>query len=216
LRLNVTRPFAAYLRDRLDLTPDQEEIALFGLQTILYPVVTLIFVLLTGWALGCLPTTAAALLTLITLRHFSHGAHSGTPLTCTLVSIIVLPLLGKLAAITAPYLTLPGLLVLTVAGFALSLVIVWRLAPADSPAKPVTSPAIRRRLRLASVIVACAAAAVQIALLLSSRAFEIALAMGLGLWWQAFALTGAGHQFATLLDNLASGKEGEPNETPSV
>lgn len=202
MRLNWTRPFIAYLGDRLSLTADQQEIALYGLQIILYPAVTTLCICLAAWLLGCLGTTLAAGLAAVLLRLFAHGAHSRSPLTCTLTSVILFPALGKAAQAAAPLLGANVLLPSIMVGFILSLAAVWRLAPADSPAKPVASAQERRRLRLLSAIVTCGIAAAQAALLLFAKASTAALALGLGLWWQAFALTGAGHGFATLLDNL--------------
>ncbi len=213
MKLNWTRAFTAYMGNRLGLTADQEEIALFGLQTLLYPAVTLLCVCLAGWLLGCLWTTVEAALAAILLRFYAHGAHSRTPLTCTLTSLIVFPALGKSAAIIAPHLAPSLLLLAVIAGFVPSLIAVCRCAPADSSAKPVASLQERHRLRLLSLAAACFIVAVQFILVFFANAAAAALALSLGLWWQAFALTGAGHRFATLLDHILSGKEVEIYET---
>jgi accessory gene regulator B len=154
-----------------------------------------------------------AALTTIVLRAFSHGAHSRTPLTCILTGLVVFSILGKMAALLAPLLSPSQLLLIILVGFAPSLFTVWRLAPADSPAKPITSLKDRQKMRLGSVITACCIMIIQIMLLISGKASTIVLAIGLGFWWQAFSLTGAGHRLAALLDNTLSGKEGTPDET---
>jgi accessory gene regulator B len=210
---DLTGSFVSYLGDRLDLTPDQREIARFGLQTLLYPVVNLLLVCLAGWLLGCFWATVSAVLTTIVLRSFSHGAHSRTPLTCILTSLVVFSIFGKTATLLAPFLSLNQLLLIILVGFALSLTTVWRLAPVDSSAKPISSLRDRQKLRLGSVITACCILVMQIALLISGKASTIVLAIGLGFWWQAFSLTGAGHRLAALLDKTLPGKEGTPDET---
>ncbi len=158
--------------------------------------------------MGCLWTTIVASFTAVALRHYSHGAHNNSPLTCTVKSMVVYPALGKIAMIAAPYLTRPVLLLLIGIGFLLTLPVVWLHAPADSPAKPVTDPKDRRWLRLASIIATCCLVAVQALLVLWLQNFTLALAVGLGLWWQAFTLTGSGHRFVTLFDNITVRKEG--------
>jgi accessory gene regulator B len=199
---NLTRPAAAYLRKRLNLTPEEEELALYGLQTIVYPTTGLLTILLAGWLLGCFRTTLTAALTAVSLRLLSGGAHAKSPLTCNLLGMVIAPALGKTAAAAAPLFSPPGLALVVAAGFFPALVLVWRLAPVDSPAKPVTSLDQRRKLRRLSILALLLITAGQFFFLLQGRALDLVLAASLGLWWQTFTLTRAGHRFATLLDNF--------------
>lgn len=204
--LNLTRAVAAYLKEQLNLTPDEEEIALFGLQTILYPAVGLSLNLFAGWLWGCFRTTLVVALTVLSLRLFSGGAHARSPLSCALLGMIVIPALGKVAAVTAPLFTPWGLTLTVAAGFLPVLVLTARLAPVDSPAKPVTALSKRRQLRSFSLLVVLLVSAGQFLLLFSGKAAALVLAASLGLWWQTFTLTRAGHRFATILDNLKEGR----------
>lgn len=204
LRFNLTRPAAAYLKEKLNLTPDEEEIALYGLQVIIYPLISLLSISLVGWLLGCLYTTLAATLTAAFLRLWSGGAHSRSPLTCTLLGAVVSPALGKTSLILTPHLSPFNLFIIVILGSLLSLTFVWRLAPVDSPAKPLLSPEYRQRMRRLSITSVFFIAAVQIALLAAAGAPAVVLALSLGLWWQTFTLTRAGHRFATLIDEIIS------------
>ncbi|PRR75078.1 accessory gene regulator ArgB-like protein [Neomoorella humiferrea] len=204
LRFNLTRPAAAYLKEKLNLTPDEEEIALYGLQVIIYPLISLLSISLVGWLLGCLYTTLAATLTAAFLRLWSGGAHSRSPLTCTLLGAVVSPALGKTSLILTPHLSPFNLFIIVILGSLLSLTFVWRLAPVDSPAKPLLSPEYRQRMRRLSITSVFFIAAVQIALLATAGAPAVVLALSLGLWWQTFTLTRAGHRFATLIDEIIS------------
>lgn len=203
LRFNLTRPAAAYLREKLNLTPDEEEIALYGLQVIIYTITGFLAVSLAGWLLGCLYTTLAATLTAAFLRLWSGGAHSNSPLTCVLLGAVVSSALGKISLVLAPLLKPFHLFLTVVVGSLLSLTFVWRLAPVDSPAKPILSAEYRRRMWLFSVISVVLIAAAQVALLAVAGALDLVLAMSLGLWWQTFTLTRAGHRFATFIDKMA-------------
>ncbi|HBT48077.1 MAG TPA: hypothetical protein DEA73_09440 [Peptococcaceae bacterium] len=202
-KLNITRPTAAYLRDKLQLTPEQEEIALYGLQTILYPVTGLAAVVLTGHFFGCLATTLAAALAAGFLRLWSGGAHSGSPLTCALTSTVVFAVLGKAAVLAAEALTPAASLTVLVAGLAFCLPVVYRLAPVDSPAKPILAADYRRRLHHLSVAAVVLLTTAQV-LLLRAGAYSLVLALSLGLGWQTFSLTRAGHRFATFIDKLTT------------
>ncbi len=212
LSLNITRPIAAYLKDRLNLSQEEEEIALFGLQFLLYSFTGYISILIIALLLGCFWTTLVATLTSAFLRLFSGGAHSRTPLTCTILGAVIAPLLGKIALITSPLLTSSGLLLTVMLGFIISLIIVWRLAPVDSPAKPITFAVHRKKLHNLSLASVCLITAVQYLLIINKDSFAaIVLSASLGVWWQAFTLTKAGHWFATMLDNILE-KEGEQSE----
>lgn len=210
MKLNITRPIAAYLKKQLDLTPDQEEIAVYGLQVIFYPLVEFGFICLAGWLLGSLGTTVIIAIIAALLRLFSYGAHSESPITCALLGIIVFPALGTVALIVTPMLNYSSLLLIIGLGFIVAIYTVWRLAPADSPAKPINSIEERKKLHQQSIITVLFITAIQIALLLlKTHIIAVVLAMSLGLWWQAFMLTSAGHWFATLLDKFIRWKGGK-------
>lgn len=204
LRFNLTRPAATYLKEKLDLTPEEEEIALYGLQVILYPLIGFLSIILVSWLLRCLYTTLAATLTSAFLRLWSGGAHSRSPLTCTLLGAVVSPALGKTSLVLAPRLESFHLSIIVILGSLLSLFFVWRLAPVDSPAKPLLSWEYRRRMWRLSIASVFLIAVVQVALLAAAVAPALVLALSLGLWWQTFTLTRAGHRFATFIDEIIS------------
>ena len=214
LKLNFTKSTAAYLKEKLNLTPDEEEVALYGLQIIIYTLTGFLTIFLAGWLLGCFWTTLAVCLTAAGLRLFTGGAHSSSPLKCTLLGMVVVPLLGKIAAVTAPFFTPLSLALIVAPGLILSLIIIWRLAPVDSPAKPITSLEYRKKLHFLSIAAVLLLTVGQSFLLIKGQAPAVVLALSLGLWWQAFALTKAGNRFATFTDNFKLRKEGKRNEAP--
>jgi len=213
-KLNFTKNTAVYLKEKLNLTPDEEEVALYGLQILIYTLIGLLTICLGGWLLGCFWTTLAVCLTAAGLRLFTGGAHSSSPLICTLLGMVMIPLLGKIAAVTAPLFTSLSLFLIVAPGFILSLIIIWRLAPVDSPAKPITSIEHRKKLHFLSIAAVLLLTVGQSFLLIKGQALTVVLALSLGLWWQAFALTKAGHRFATFTDNFKLRKEGKRNEAP--
>ncbi|HHW40408.1 MAG TPA: accessory gene regulator B family protein [Syntrophomonadaceae bacterium] len=213
LNLNITRPAAAYLKEKLNLSVDEEAIALFGLQALIYSTINLLTICFVGWLFGCFWTTLVATLSAGLLRLFSGGAHSKSPLTCAILGMIVALLLGKAALIIAPIFTYQALLVTILIGVVVSLIIVLLLAPVDSPAKPIISLEYKRKMRFLSLLIVILIAAGQVVLISWNEALTgIVLSASLGTWWQTFTLTKAGHRFATLLDNFIV-KEGKRSET---
>ncbi|KFD40442.1 hypothetical protein DK28_0206270 [Peptococcaceae bacterium SCADC1_2_3] len=214
LKLNFTKSIAAYLKEKLNLTPDEEEVALYGLQILIYTFTGFLAICLIGWLLGCFWTTLAVCLTAAGLRLFTGGAHSNSPLTCTLLGMVMVPLLGKIASLTAPFFTPLNVSLIIIPGFIISLIIIWRLAPVDSPAKPINSLEQRKKLRFYSVAMVLLLALGQAFLLIKGQALTVVLALSLGLWWQTFTLTKTGHRFAIFTDNFKLRKEGKRNEAP--
>jgi accessory gene regulator B len=200
--LNILRPAAAFLGHRLGLTSEEEEIALFGLQTLIYPMISFLLVVIAGHIFGCLWHSLTVFTAMFLLRVFSGGAHSDSPLKCSLIGTVVVVSLGKSGALTAPLFNSANLSLLVIFGAVLCLLINWRLAPVDSPAKPINDFNHRKKLRLLSMITVFVITTFQLLLLFYRPLLSIVLAVSLGLWWQTFTLTKAGHRFAILADNL--------------
>ncbi len=204
-KVDLPKSAAGFLKDRLGLSNEDEEIAVYSLEMIIYGGAGLLLVCVAGWLLKCLAVTLIVLITVMSLRSFAGGAHSSSPYICILVSTIIVPLLGKLAVTAAPYCSYPALVLVIAGGSIVSLAAVWRLAPAESPKKPISSGRHRRQLRLLSLFFVFLAIAVQVSLLLAgalSHAAATILAIEGGLLWQVFSLTKAGHRFAVTVDGL--------------
>ena len=204
-KVDLPRSAAVFLKDRLGLSKEEEEVAVYSLEMIIYGGAGLLLVCVAGWLLKCLAVTLIVLTVGILLRSFAGGAHSSSPYICVLVSVTVVPLLGKLAVLLAPYFFYPALVLVIAGGFIISLAVVWRLAPVETSNKPISSERHRRKLRFLSMFFVILAAAVQTFLLLLDslpEAAVIILSIEAGLLWQTFSMTQAGHRFAVTVDNL--------------
>ncbi|AEG16346.1 Accessory gene regulator B [Desulfofundulus kuznetsovii DSM 6115] len=204
VRFNPSRELAGYLRKTLALTEEQEEIAAYSLLILFQTVISLLGVSLVAWLAGCLTAALAALFTSAFLRSFSGGAHCTSPARCTVLSILTVPLLGTLATNLAPFFSRPLLALVVLAGGVLAFAVVLRLAPVDSPAKPITSSRERQRFRWLSSAAVLGVVTLQLALLvLSSPNMAILiLAAEMGMLWQVFSLTRTGHRFVARIDKL--------------
>ncbi len=199
---DMIRPAAEYLQRQLGLNGEETEIALYGIRIIAYSFFGIVSISLVGWLFKCFWETMAVALTAGILRLFSGGAHSRSPLFCVLLGMTVAPFLAKIAALTAGQLSPEALLPVILTGAFLSLLIIYRLAPVDSPAKPITSQQERRKFRLLSVTVMVIIVIIQAVTLNLVLPPGPLLAITLGSCWQAFSLTRAAHRLAFFLDNL--------------
>ncbi|MCR4419307.1 MAG: accessory gene regulator B family protein [Clostridia bacterium] len=203
MKLEFVRPAASGLARRLELSPAEEEVIRYGLQVLVYTAADWAAVALAGWLAGALAGALVATVGTSTLRLFSGGAHSRSPLVCCLVGAVVAAGLGRTARELAD---LPPAAIAAIVGAALvwTAVVVATLAPVDTPAHPVRSAERRRRLRRLSLSALVLLGVASLALL-PWRA-DLALALGGGLWWQGLTLTRAGHRLVAAVDNLAMGK----------
>ena len=210
-RVNAPQYLADVLARNLSLNNDQAEIAHYGLQLVWSLLLNVMFIGFVAIVTETMFQAVVGGLTVAIVRLFAGGAHSSSPWRCALVGAVVLGVIGRLAIFLAVYATpdLPSLMILSTITV---LVAVWRLAPVDSPAKPITDPRHRRNLRRGAM-----AAVILIGLLELVLEFRhdgltssLAVAMALCLLWQAFSLTGTGHRLLGKLDQILSlsGKEG--------
>lgn len=203
LKLNLTRPAVAYLRDKLSLSPTEEEVALYGLQIITYSAATLFSVIVVGLLLDCLGPALAATAAAGILRLFSGGAHSRSPLICNILGMLFAGSIGKLSNLLAPLFPPLGLLILVLMGGGLALLPFLFLAPVDSPSKPLALEE-RKKMRRLSIIFFLLVLFFQLGILALKGNSSWVLAISLGVWWQALSLTRAGQGLATTIDKLFS------------
>lgn len=201
---HLSKKAAAHMRRNLNFGDDEEEIAVYSFEMLFNHFFTLAAICLTAWLLGCLPTALTATLVVLLLRFFSGGAHSSASVNCTFISAVVAVSIGKVSIICGSQMPAVVNIIFVLAVLLISLRIMWVLAPVDSPAKPVTSASRRRQLRGWSLAVVAAAAALQLALLKLDYSFfaRYSLAAGLGVAWQAYTLTPAGHKFVSGIDHI--------------
>ena len=200
--LNLTRSAAEFFQKQLELTQDETEVILYGLQVTIYSLAGILTICLIGWLLGCFWTTLALALAAGSLRLLSGGAHSSSPLICNLLGMVIAPLLAKIAEFAAVQLSHPVLLCVVLIGASFSLLTFYLLSPVDSAAKPITTDQERRKFNRLSVTLAALITLGQITLLIWGNSPAVVLAVSFGTWWQAFTLTQTGHRFASIADHL--------------
>lgn len=173
----------------------------YGLEILIGALVKSIFFVTLPLACGIFPQVVAAALAGGVFRLASGGAHCTAYYRCLVSSLGTFLGLGALARYLASY-SLPVEMI--VAGVAIwSLLIVLHWAPADTPAKPVTSASHRRALRIVSVALVAIYAATGLCAPLPN---DLILAASGGLFLQAFTVTPAGYRFIEMMDRLLSGQ----------
>jgi accessory gene regulator B len=192
---------AGYLAQELNLTGDQEIVLAYAMRIFLSSITGIIVIILLAMAAGVLPYTLAAAVTAAVLRMFSGGAHAGSPLNCTVIAGVIFTALGLAGRHT--FASLENYLpVLAPAVWLMSILVILKYAPADTPAKPITTKMQRGKLRFISLtLVFVWGLPVFFSLAGTLEIKEnLIYASTLGLLWQTFSLTPYGYTLSSLLD----------------
>lgn len=192
----LVEKLANLITEPLHLDDEKRAVVKYGLfaivQMILIAVIISLFGVLTGCLLECWVFYTAAGL----LRKSTGGAHAKTSNGCLVVSVLAVSLFG----IGARYFrALPHSIAigtaLCIVALAVACLLVYKLAPVDSPNKPLTSQKKIDRLRRQSgVTLLVYSALVVIFLLLSDRYFftiSLAVSLSLATLWQSLTLVKA-------------------------
>ena len=199
-----SQKLAGYLRARLALTTDDEAVLGYSVQMIISGMVSLVAIIIMAWFLGVLKLALASVVTAATMRTFSGGAHSERVFNCAALGVLITPgiaLLVKYRLTDIPGDSLFWFYVLT-AITAIAAVI--KYAPADTPAKPITNPAQRKRLRGISLGLIGIWLVLIVVILGRENTgyFPYLTASALSLIWQSFSITTAGYRAMAGFDRL--------------
>ncbi len=141
------------------------------------------------------------------LRKYSGGVHASSPNTCTLLGIVVcIGFAMAIKFVLAPVTGIGGFLAAGVPAFAWAFYTVYKLAPVDTPNKPIRSEAKRRRMRKGSFtllgfyLVLTAVSLMLYMIVKWDNFFVYSMCLTFGVLWQVFTLTRGGHLVIVKLD----------------
>lgn len=191
---------AQYLAGELGLDDRKADALRFGAEVIFSTALGLAAIAVTGYLLGCPAEALAAAGACAVIRSFAGGAHCSTAWRCAVTSGAAFSSLGK-AANMLPF--HPGGwesygIILAVSTVSVYLIV--KLAPVDSPVNPIKEPARRVRLKRHSLYAALVVTLVLFLALSFHAPQGIVLATGFGLGWSGLILTAPIHDLMVLAD----------------
>jgi Membrane protein putatively involved in post-translational modification of the autoinducing quorum-sensing peptide len=194
---------AAMLAQELSLSDDDREIAAFALHGIFSVSFYLATLLVTGWILGLLGSAVMVAVTVGVLRTFMGGAHASTAWRCGITGATLMNLgawaareLQGMAVLQNVEVQLGGALLSAAA----ALLAIHLYCPADVPAKPITDPRQRKRLRRISRWLV-AGAWLPLMVIAATRGWaDLYFSATAGLWIQLLLVTPVGFVWSERLD----------------
>ncbi|MDO4282047.1 MAG: accessory gene regulator B family protein [Clostridia bacterium] len=126
---------------------NEREIMLFGITRILEDIPKYTIIFLIGYFCNILQYMGIVLAITMMYKTFVGGVHARTNIACLIFSTIyfILPVF------IAKYINV-NIYLLTLVTFLLSLIVIWRIAPADTEEIPILKKAKRKKLKLIGLI----------------------------------------------------------------
>ncbi|MCR1951710.1 MULTISPECIES: accessory gene regulator ArgB-like protein [Clostridium] len=217
----LSKNIAYNLKDELRLEDEKTEIIEYGLHALIHMFISVLLVVIFGYIFNVMIESLIISFTISIFRRSSGGAHARTSLNCAIIGVLIAVIPSSLLSKIVPninYVIALGIIIFTV-----SLLITYKLAPVDTPNKPIKKLEKIKRLKKASIITLVIYMLIIIInlLLYKANSSEILLIYSIciyvGVVWQVFTLTNTGHYIINLIDTflikvLSFWKEGSKNE----
>jgi accessory gene regulator B len=210
----ISKTLAGQISSNLKLNEDQKQIITYGAFAFIQTVWSFLLVIVLAAMFNVLIESIIVLFSISFLRKYSGGVHSASPNRCAIIGAIISVGFALFARkIISVENTYEAILVGVVC-FAYAYYIVNKLAPVDSPAKPIVKEEKRKRLKKRAIQVLHSYLIISVsAIILSYRLKDTSLlvvsaCIYIGTAWQAFMLTYRGHvvmgRVDTFLRNISS------------
>lgn len=205
----LAKKLASKISKSLEYDDEKERVIAYGLTAIIQVAVTVFLALLLGFIAGTPVEVLIICFSISTLRKYSGGAHAKYIELCTAMSVIlcfVFSLISKY--LLAPVLSSNIMFILILAVYILSFLAVYKLAPVDSPNKPITTEKKKKRMRKNSYIILSVYLILSVLfLILKSKdenfnSFGVSLLLGTS--WQIATLTKFGAAFLNKANSVVS------------
>ena len=202
----ISQSIAIKLKDNLNLDQDKYEVVEYGLFAIIHMIFSVGLIILFGTVFNVLLEALIISFTIAILRKSSGGAHASTDLSCAIIGVIF----SVIPAIIFVNINIDiiSLILISFFIFLLSFYLIYKLAPVDSPNKPIRSEKKIKRLKKGSLItlgIYMVLFIINVLLSIKSDAaiFKIyGLCISFGVLWQSLTLTKLGHIILNLMDSF--------------
>lgn len=200
---------AAKLADDLGYDKEQQEVLAYGAYAVIQMAVSIILTAIGGILAGCAAEALLISFSASILRKYSGGVHARSQWVCTSIGLIVCIGIGSIIRYSTIDIEALNLFLLSaLAAFGWSYFWIARLAPVDTPNKPIRSPKKRMRMKRGSLAVLTFYAVAVLVLAwvgwvsADSMYIRFFLSILFGVLWQTATLTRTGHWLIHQIDRL--------------
>ncbi|MBK1809749.1 accessory gene regulator B family protein [Clostridium sp. YIM B02505] len=205
----LTKNIAAKIAVELNIGNDSKEVIAYGIFAIMQIGLSIMLVMVFGLVFHVVIEALVVCLVGSILRRYSGGAHASTPSGCIIITTIVcVGLAAVFSFVIEKFINLKYMLFLGMAVFLWAYYLVYKLAPVDSPSKPIKMEEKKTRMRNSAIIVLSMYLLIVIINILAYVYFKdkcylvYSLCVYGGMSWQVFTLTKIGHITINKIDFL--------------
>jgi accessory gene regulator B len=202
----IADQMADQIANELQLDDDKKVVMAYGIFAFIHMFLCVLTVIIVGVVFG---VTFEALLISVTISIFrksSGGAHASKPWICNLEGTVISVVPAIVLSSVGSYLAVEWIFIMGMITFAWAYYITFKLAPVDSPGKPIQKQATRKRLKKGSILILDVYVVIVLAntllfyLMKSNRFLIYSFCIYIGVIWQAFTLTTSGHLLLNQID----------------
>ncbi|MBE6054453.1 MAG: accessory regulator AgrB [Clostridium sartagoforme] len=216
----ISKNISNKLKIELNLDEDKRSIIEYGVFAFFHMLISILLVAIIGLVFNVMIEALIISFTGAILRKFSGGAHASTPTNCAIVGVLisVIPAyIIKHISLNSNYIIFSGILL-----YIISFILIYKLAPVDSPNKPIKKEAKIKRLKTGSIFIISMYmifAVVNIGMYYVKNINFLLVyttCIYIGVLWQVFTLTKCGHiivnkidSFFIIIFNMIGGRKNE-------
>lgn len=203
---DLSRNITKNLEKQLDLDYDKASVIQYGLFAFFHMGLSILIVAIIGAIFNVMIEALLISFIVAIFRKSSGGVHASTPTNCAIIGVIISVLPAYIISeitLNVNYVIFVGIIV-----FIVSMILTYRLAPVDSPNKPIRKKEKIRRLKKVSIIILAmyiilVALNILVYYLNKNEIFLVySICIYTGLIWQVFTLTKLGHTIVNVIDSL--------------
>ncbi|GAA0182396.1 accessory gene regulator B family protein [Clostridium sediminicola] len=192
----------------LKLDKDHEEIVTYGAFIFLQKLWAIFIVLVIGTIFGVLIEALFIFFTSSLLRKYSGGVHASSPNGCAIIGAIVTVILALIIKVLFRMISIEVAVILGIISFIISYYVIYKLAPVDSPEKPIVKFERKQYLKRCSIRILNILLVFTNVLLFIYFKYKIVILLNfigciwIGSLWQVFTLTSKGHKVIFIFDSI--------------
>lgn len=210
------------IANELKLDKENKEVIIYGIFSIIHMLYNILSVAIIGYIFGVAIEAIIVSFVISILRKSSGGAHSKSPIGCLITGTVICLIIGLAAQFK---IGIVELILLSIITFIWSYYTIFKLAPVDSPAKPIKTEKKKKRLKKSSIITLTIYLTIIVVSIViyfytnlnSLITYSICI-LG-GTIWQVLTITKCGHKIVNLIDTffnkildiITRGKRNEKN-----
>lgn len=194
------------LQIELNLDEDKKSIIEYGLFALFNMGISILLVAIIGLIIGVIVEALIISFTGAILRKFSGGAHASSAISCSILGVIISVLPAKI--IKDFSLNINFTIILCLFIFTICFFTIYKLAPVDSPNKPIKKKEKIKKLKKGSIIILTIYMVIVIFNIIlyhiteNSTFLVYSNCIYVGTLWQVFTLTKLGHSVVNILDHI--------------